>query len=180
MSAYFCYTYQMFTTLLLIVGVIFIISLILGIIFLIQGPPFVPTDSQTTKEIINLVKKYKGKRVIDLGSGDGKLVIALAQAGIDAHGIELNPILAWRSKQTIRKLKLQTKAHITWGNFWTVNLGKYDIVVLYGIKHIMQRLGEKMDTELPKGAYILTNFFTFPQWKPYARHERIVVYKKRT
>lgn len=155
----------------------FIIALILGTLFLIQGAPFVASDDQTTKEITSLVKQYKGKKVIDLGSGDGKLVIALAQAGVDAYGIELNPLLVWRSRKTIKKLKLQKKAHIQWGNFWTVKLSDFDIVILYGIKHIMHNLGEKLYKELPRGAYVMTNFFTFPQWKPFRQHERVVIYK---
>jgi 16S rRNA A1518/A1519 N6-dimethyltransferase RsmA/KsgA/DIM1 with predicted DNA glycosylase/AP lyase activity len=155
-----------------------VIILFLGIIYYLQGPPFVASDDETTKEIVALVRKYKGKRVIDIGSGDGKLVIALAKAGYDAYGVELNPWLVFKSKQKIRQLQLNN-AHIMWGNFWTYDLSAYDTVVLYCIKHIMHRLGQKMDKELPKTATIITNFFIFPNWKPVEQKDRAVVYKKK-
>jgi ribosomal protein L11 methylase PrmA len=148
----------------------------LGTLFYLQGPPFVASDDETTKEMIALVKKYKGKRVIDLGSGDGKLVIALARAGYEAYGIELNPLLVWKSKQIIREQKIKN-AHIFWGSFWNTDFSSYDMIVIYGIKHIMERLGGKLQNELKQGSHIITNFFIFPQWKAVEKKDRAVVYR---
>lgn len=76
--------------------------LFITLIYLLQGPPFVPSDDKTTKQLTDLVKKFKAKHVIDLGSGDGKLVISLAKNGIRTDGIELNPSLV---KSSIKKIK---------------------------------------------------------------------------
>lgn len=154
-----------------ILAIIFLI----GVIFYVQGPPFVPSDDETTEEMVKMVKKYKGKKVIDLGSGDGKLVIALAKAGCEAHGVELNPLLVLQSRRRIREEKLKN-AYIHWGNFWTIDLSSYDTVVIYGIKHIMKQLGKKMKQEMTPKSHIITNFFIFPQWKPVESRKRLLAY----
>jgi hypothetical protein len=55
------------------------------IIFLIQGPPFVPSTDEVTKSIVKEIEKYHPKKILDMGSGDGKLVIALAEAGYTVY-----------------------------------------------------------------------------------------------
>lgn len=150
---------------------------LIGVVYLIQGPPFVPSDDETTNAIVHEVTKLTGKRVIDIGSGDGKLVIALAKAGCEVYGIEINPLLVWRSRRFIRKEGLEHKARIWWGNMWRTDFSSYDIIVIYGIKHIMRKLGEKLEKELPKGSVIITNFFVFPQWRPQTRSKRVLTYE---
>jgi ribosomal protein L11 methylase PrmA len=152
------------------------IILIFGIIYLIQGPPYVPSDDESLAEMLALVKKYKHKRIIDLGSGDGKLVIALARQGCAVDGIELNPWLVWRSRRLIKRLGLK-HTRIFWGSFWNTNFSQYDTIVIYGIKHIMEPLGNKLQQELQPHSYIITNFFVFPQWKPIDKMSRAKVYK---
>lgn len=157
--------------------IILTVLLIIGVVYLIQGPPFVMTDNKTAQEMVTLLVKYKAKQVIDIGSGDGKLVIAFAKAGFHAYGIEMNPLLVLRSRRTIKKLHLENKARIIWGNFWKADFSAYDILVIYGIKHIMRRLGEKLETSTKPETKIITNFFLFPQWKTIEKKNRLLVYR---
>lgn len=152
------------------------IILIIGIIFYLQGPPYVPTDDETIKQFVSLAKKYKGKKIIDIGSGDGRIVIALAKAGFDAHGIELNPLLVFKSKKAIKKEGLKN-AYIHWGNFWQHSFSSYDILIMYGIKHIMNQFGKKLKKELKPNSYILTNFFIFPSLTHIKKVKRVTIYK---
>lgn len=156
---------------------IWLVIFLVGVVYLIQGPPFVPSDDETTKAIVDEVIKQAGKKVIDVGSGDGKVVLALARAGVDAYGIEINPMLVWRSRRAIRKQGLEHKAIITWGNMWRTDFSSYDIVIIYGIKHVMKKLGEKLEKELPEGSIVITNFFVFPQWKPRTKKKRVLTYE---
>ncbi len=150
---------------------------ILAVVFLIQGPPYVKSDDESALQIIRMVKKYKGKRLLDMGSGDGKLVILLAKEGFNIDGIELNPLLVFRSRRAIKKAGVEKNARIFWGNFWSFDVSNYDVVVLYVIKHIMPRLAKKLTTELHPGSYIVSNFFVFPGFKPVERKSRAVVYE---
>lgn len=162
------------------VSIILFVSLIIFItrlIYLIQGPPFVPSDDDITETIVDLAKKYHAKKALDLGAGKGKLVIALAHAGIFTQGIEIDPFLVRSANHNIRKAKLQTKASVRIGDFWYSKISEYDTIVVYGIKHIMRRLGHKLQTELKPGVIVITNFYQFPQWKPIESHSKVHVYR---
>lgn len=150
---------------------------IIGILFLIQGPPYVPSDDESTEQIIRHIKKQKPHRVLDMGSGDGKIVITLAKAGYTVDGIELNPLLVLRSRKAIRNAGLEKKAHIYWGNFWSYDTTKYDLIVLYAIKHIMPHLEQKLKKELKPGSIIVSNYFLFPTLTPIEKSSRATVYK---
>ncbi len=152
---------------------------IIGVIFLLQGPPYVPTDDKTLQDFLTIIKKRKKKKIIDLGSGDGKIVIALAKAGYEVTGVEINPLLVYKSRKLIQKYGLQKKATIRWRNFWGANISEYDTIIIYGIKHIMKKLGNKLNKNAKKNTLILTNFFVFPGWKEIGKKNKVRVYIKR-
>lgn len=159
---------------LLFVGTI---ALMTCLAFLAQGAPYVKTNDSDSEEILKLVKKYQPKRVLDMGSGNGKLVILLAQNGLKVDGIEINPLLVWKSRREIKKRGLQDRASIKWGSFWKYDTSKYDLVTLYAIQHIMPRLETKLKNELPKGSCVISNYFKFPNLEPAQKVGRIQIYK---
>lgn len=146
-------------------------------IFLAQGPPFVASDDDSARQILRLVAGLKPKYILDMGSGDGKLVILLASHGYKVDGIELNPLLVLRSRRAIRRAGLTRLASVKWGNFWRHDVAGYDLVVLYAVKHIMPKLEQKLSTELPPGARIVSNYFEFPHLKPVKSLSRARLYK---
>jgi len=156
------------------VGVIILIALLL---FGLQGPPFVASDDDSAAQMIEMIGKLKPHHILDMGSGNGKLVILLAAKGYKVDGIELNPLLVWRSRRSIKKVGLQDRATIKWGSFWTYDVAEYDIIVLYVIKHIMPRLEKKLQAELKPGASIISNYFVFPNLKPIKSTSRAHAYK---
>jgi predicted RNA methylase len=138
--------------------------------FLRQGAPFVRTSDSRAKIILHAAQQVKPKRIVDLGCGDGKLVIALAQAGYSADGIEIQPWLVYRARRNVKKQGLENKVNIYWGSFWKFDLSKYNLVVLFGVQHIMPRLEHKLLNELTRGSYVVSNTFTFAHLKQ-VRHE---------
>jgi 2-polyprenyl-3-methyl-5-hydroxy-6-metoxy-1,4-benzoquinol methylase len=151
---------------MIIVGIIFLALIAeLMIWFMAQGPPFVHTSDKRTKIILKMAKQLRPKRIVDLGCGDGRLVISLALAGFDVDGVEIQPWLVWRARRNVKKLGLAKKTHIYWGSFWKIDTSNYDMVVLFGVKHIMARLERKLKNELPPQSHILSNYFTFPNLK---------------
>ena len=155
-----------------------IMTLAVSIFYLLQGAPFVSSSQARTDDIVRTVQKIGSKRLIDLGSGDGQLVIALAQTGVHIDGIEILPWLVWRANRRLKRLKLQGKARIRWGNLWQANLADYDTVVLYAIPHIMPRLEQKILAELPRNAWVVSNYFTFPGLKQLHSANNIHTYQK--
>ncbi|HSW48224.1 MAG TPA: methyltransferase domain-containing protein [Candidatus Saccharimonadales bacterium] len=150
---------------------------IVSVLFLIQGPPFVPSNDESTEQIMKMVEMYKPKRILDMGSGNGKLVILLAQKRYKVDGIELNPRLVLKSRRAIKKANLTKNAKIYLGNFWTKDVSDYDMIILYAIKHIMPRLEKKLISELKPKSIIVSNYFKFPNLLPKKKMSIVASYE---
>lgn len=153
-------------------------ALTFGIPFF-RGAPYAPTDKQAIEIMLRLAKCTPGERAIDIGSGDGRLVIALARTGARADGCEVNPILVWWSRKNIKKAGLASSASIIKESLWDIDYSKYAVVTVFGIKYIMERLSKKLLAELPAGARVISNKFTLPGWTPVAEEKNIYLYVKR-
>jgi len=115
--------------------------------------------------MIELSDVKPGQKTADLGSGDGRVVIALAKKGADATGFEIDEGRVGLAKQNIDKEGLNGNAKIYQKNFWDVDFGDFDIITIYGITGIMDRLEKKLRKELKPGARVVCNYFNFPTWK---------------
>lgn len=143
----------------------------------VRGAPFVPTGRKTTERMVSLSGLTPGQRLLDLGSGDGRIVIAAARRGISAHGIELNPWLVWYARWSARWAGLSQHATFTCGNLWRIDCATFDAVTVYGLGPIMPRLERKLMTELKPGARVVSHAFTFPHWKPGTVEDSVYVYE---
>lgn len=109
--------------------VVYIILGILGASFLLivfRGAPFVPTHARDIDELFSLYRFRKGDVLVDLGSGDGRVLAAAASRGIAAVGYELNPFLVWISRMRLRHLPLAT---VKLEDFWRSKLPEETAVV---------------------------------------------------
>lgn len=138
--------------------------------------PFVPSSVQRVSTMIELADIKPGQKAVDLGAGDGRIVIEMAKRGAIAVGYEIDKQRAKLSLENIKKENLEDKAIVFNGNFWYVDLSRFDIVTLYGITGIMERLEKKLKTELKEGARIVSNFFTFPGLTPEIEKEDVYLY----
>src|SRR5258708_2163177 len=107
---------------------------------ILYGPVFIPTKNIDLEMMIKLAEIKPGDKVADLGSGNGKVIIALAQRGIEAHGYENSPSLVLSSRWRIHKLGLTKKAHIHWQDFWNVDFSQYDVIMMYTSQFTMEKL----------------------------------------
>ncbi len=73
------------------------------IMFHIQGAPYVPSTDEDIDLMVKALPKKKANHIIDIGSGNGKVVIYLASKGYQVDGIEMNPGLVWRSRRAIKR-----------------------------------------------------------------------------
>lgn len=127
--------------------------------------------------MISLSDIKSGEKAIDLGSGDGRLVIALAKKGIEAHGYEINPFLVWLSRNNIKRVGLEGEAFIHFKNFWYVDFSEFNVVTVYGISYMMKRLEAKLRKELKPGSRIVSNCFAFPNWPYFKKEDKVYLYK---
>ncbi len=142
------------------------------------GAIYVPTTEKRVEQMLSFLDLDKAKRAVDLGAGDGRLVIALAKEGIESCGFEINPFLVSLAQKNIKKAGLENKASVQLKNLWNENLEDFDVVVLYGMRHMMKKLEEKMNNELKPGAVVVSNCFAFPNWICSKKMDGIYLYVK--
>jgi len=147
---------------------------------LFWGAPYVVTDQERVKKIINLLNIRPGDKAVDLGSGDGRLVIAMVQAGAEAHGYEINPFLVLIAKNNIREAGLKNKAFIHWKSFWNEDFSRFNVVTVFGTSYMMKKLETKLQKELKSGARIASSAFTFPSWVYSKKKESIYLYERKS
>jgi cyclopropane fatty-acyl-phospholipid synthase-like methyltransferase len=145
--------------------------------FLFWGALYVPTKEEKVKKMIEFLNIKEGEKALDIGSGDGRLVIALAKAGAQAVGYEINPFLVKKAKDNIKKAGLEGKAFVYCKNFWKEDFSRYDVITVYGIGYIMKNLEKKLKKELKKGARVASNAFSFPNWVPVKKEDNVILYK---
>lgn len=167
---------------LLVLILLIILVLVLSIFFVfpfLTGAPYEGTKKKALEKMIKFTNPKKGDKIAELGSGDGRIVIALAKKcpKAEVHGFEINPFLVWISKRKIKKQGLKN-AKIYWKNFWNVNLGNYNKIALFQFKTIMNKLSKKFNKELKPKAKIISHYWKLPSWKLKKKSGRVFYYER--
>lgn len=140
------------------------------------GAVFQPTRRDIVERMIRLARVRPGEKAADLGSGDGRIVIALARAGAEAHGYEVNPLLVLWARYNIRQAGLAGKAFIHRKSFWFVGVSAYTVVTTFQVGSVMHHLEKKLHEELPPGARVVSHFWKFPAWRASATDQELHLY----
>jgi cyclopropane fatty-acyl-phospholipid synthase-like methyltransferase len=140
--------------------------------------PYVPSSSDKVSTMVELASVQQGEKAVDLGSGDGRVVIELARNGALAYGFELDQDRVLLSQKNILIADMTTKTHIFNRSFWDVDLSGFDVITLYGITSIMEKLENKLKSELKTGARVVSNYFEFPNWEHKKNSNGVYLYVK--
>lgn len=126
--------------------------------------PYLPSSKDQTLNIMKMLEGRTG-RLVDLGSGDGRVVFAASSAGFQCTGFEINSLLVAyaRSKAHWTGVPLNQATFVT-KDFWTTDLSSYNNVTAFLAPGVMEVLGEKLLKELPDDARVITCRFPFPSW----------------
>ncbi|MBI2597413.1 class I SAM-dependent methyltransferase [Candidatus Daviesbacteria bacterium] len=139
--------------------------------------PFVPTKMDHIRKILKLAGVKKGKRFYELGSGDGRVVLAAAKLGAYAVGIEQSWIRILYSKQLALHLPgINVKFYH--GNLFSKSYKDADIIYIYLLHKGVKKLEEKLKKELKKGAIVITQTYHFPNWRPFKKEGDFWLYKQ--
>jgi ribosomal protein L11 methylase PrmA len=138
--------------------------------------PYFQTTRYRVQTMIDLAEIKQGQLAADLGSGDGRIVIALAQTGAQAVGYEIDEALIKQSEENIKNERLEDSAKIYNKNFWQENLCPYAIITVYPMPDIMEKLEEKLRKELTPGSRVLLNYYPFPNWQEAIKKDNIYLY----
>ncbi|MBI4527153.1 MAG: methyltransferase domain-containing protein [Deltaproteobacteria bacterium] len=135
--------------------------------------PFVPTPQDVVERMLELAQVKKGDVVYDLGSGDGRIVIAAAKKyGVKAVGFEIDPELIKQSRENIRKEGLGNLAEIREQDILTVDLSPATVLTMYLLPDVNLKLRPNILKQLRPGSRVVSHDFDMGDWKP-AKVERI-------
>lgn len=123
-----------------------------------------PSSMAVRKALFKHLDDLSGKKIVDLGSGWGHLVVSIARKYPTARikGYENSPIPFIFSFLLKGKLAVS----VAMKNFFKANLEEADVVVCYLCPYSMERLESKLAVELPDGASVVSLVFALPGWKP--------------
>ncbi len=170
------YLLYFFLFLFLVFGLIFIIYQIYTTVFQ-PGAIYYPTTDQTVNQMLKLSQITSKDTLIDIGSGDGRILIAAARLGAKAIGYEINPFLVRRSRRLIHETKLDKLATVHWKSFWKADFNKATVVFIYPFPHLMNRLQRLLEKKVKHPIRLIVNNYPFSKLTPVKHHHKIYLYR---
>lgn len=147
--------------------------------------PYVPSPQEIIDRMLEVANAKKGDTVIDLGCGDGRILITAVQKfKAKAIGIEIDPKIAAQASDTILKLGLQNKARVVHADVFDADLSQADVVTLYLTTSFNEKLRPKFEKSLRPGTRVVSHDYGIRGWNPveveevfvHGRRHRIFLY----
>jgi SAM-dependent methyltransferase len=130
---------------------------------------FVPTSRGVADAMLKLANVTVSDVVYDLGSGDGRIVIAAAKNyGARGVGVELDPELIKTATKNARKAGVADKVTFIQGDLFKTDFSDATVVTLYLSDSINRRIAAILQRQLKPGARIVSHRFDMGDWKPEA------------
>jgi cyclopropane fatty-acyl-phospholipid synthase-like methyltransferase len=143
----------------------------------IIGVPCMPTHLKQAKKMIAIANLKPGMKVVDLGSGNGRLLFLAAKTGAKAIGYELNPLLVWWTKIAIFFRGLGGQVDVKLKSIYDADLKDVDVVFAFLMPKPMAKLESKLFSELKPGAMIYSYTFSIPGHEAIKKDEGILIYR---
>jgi methyltransferase family protein len=124
---------------------------------------WVPSPTVMVEKLLNMAQVTRQDYVIDLGSGDGRSVIAAAKRGARAHGIEYDAGLVAVSKREAAKSGLSDKATFQQGDVFASDFSNATVIFLFLTPEMNIRLRPRL-LDLKPGTRIVANTFGIGDW----------------
>ncbi|MDP2632461.1 MAG: 50S ribosomal protein L11 methyltransferase [Candidatus Curtissbacteria bacterium] len=138
--------------------------------------PYVATTNKRIETIIKFAKIKKNQTVIDLGSGDGRLLVKSAQLGAIAIGYEINPLLVLFTKLRAHLNGLSQKVIVNNKSLWNADLKVADVIFVYALKKSMKKFDDFVFSGAKPGTRIVVNTNPFPGKKSQKEENGIFLY----
>ncbi len=129
--------------------------------------PYIPSTRGNVDEILRLAGVTPNDVVYDLGSGDGRIVIAAARDyGARGVGIDFDPALVRVSTDNARRAGVAERTTFQASDIFAVNLAEATVVTMYLLSGLVAKLEPKLLAELKPGTRIVAHDYGFATWQP--------------
>lgn len=161
---------------------LFIFGLLLILVFglvVLRGAPYLPTLEKQLADAFDMLELNPGQTLLELGSGDGRMLAAAAKRGVYSVGYELNPLLVLWTR--LRYWKYRKFISVRWGDFWLSDWPKTDGMYVFLLEKYMKKLDNKIIQYAKGKPYKVVSFgFEIPNRKVSAQRKglRLYLYEK--
>jgi ribosomal protein L11 methylase PrmA len=129
--------------------------------------PYVPTPEPVVDAMLKLAQVKRGDVLYDLGSGDGRIVIAAAKRyGVRGTGVDIDPRRIDEANANARKAGVAKLVRFVNRDLFEVDFSEATVVTLYLLPRINLQLRPKLLAELRPGTRIVSHGFDMGDWKP--------------
>jgi SAM-dependent methyltransferase len=126
---------------------------------------WVPSPESTVEKMLDVAKVTPQDFVVDLGSGDGRNIIAAAKRGARGLGVEYNPDMVELSKRNAQKAGVADKAQFVQGDMYAAEFPQATVLALFLLPENLTKLRAKF-ADLKPGTRIVANTFGIEGWTP--------------
>lgn len=126
---------------------------------------WVPSPPEMVNKMMEIARVTPSDYVIDLGSGDGRNVIAAAKIGARALGVEFNPEMVALSQKLAEEAGVVGKAQFVQGDMYEADISKASVMALFLLPVNLNKLAPKF-LDLTPGSRIVANTFGIDGWEP--------------
>jgi len=157
---------------LIIILLLIVIPFGLGAII---GAPYLPILRLGSRQVLKLSGLKPGQTLVDLGSGDGRLLRAAAAQGVHCIGYEINPYLVWASRLVCWRYRRLVTVHTA--DLWRTKLPEANVIYVFGLERYMERLERKFSTEITRPTKVISYIFQLPTRVPIQKTHNTYVYE---
>ena len=132
--------------------------------------PYVPTPQAVVDRMLAVAQVGAGDTVIDLGSGDGRIMITAAQRhGARGFGVEIDPRLVQRSNEAARRLGVSDRVKFLRQDLFNTDFHEANVLTLYLLPDVNIALRPKILAELKPGTRVVSHDYDMREWRPDAQ-----------
>ncbi len=131
------------------------------------GGPYVPTPQVVVDHMLRMAGVNENDYVIDLGSGDGVIVLTAARLfKASGMGVDIDPDLVKLSNASAQKLGVAARVRFVQQDVFKTDLSKASVLTLYLLPAMMMNLRTKLFNELKPGTRVVSHDYHFGEWSP--------------
>jgi len=142
---------------------------------ILQQAPFFTTPNEVVARMLQLAHTGSADAVLDLGAGDGRIVIQAAAAyGARGVGVELDPALVERARANAQRAGVAHRVRFRVEDLMYADLSEASIITAYLVPAQLERLEPRLLADPKPGTRIVTHYFALPNW-PYDEVQEVAV-----
>lgn len=128
--------------------------------------PYVPTPQVVVEEMLDLAEIEEHDYVVDLGSGDGRIVIAAAQRGAIGHGIDIDPQRISEARENAIDKDVDDEVLFIEGDLFETDFSEASVIATYLLPSINEDLRPVILNESQPGTRVVSHSFDMGDWEP--------------